>query len=94
MVDTLKEVDADGCIGRTVDRTRLWRAQTPQGFPRLQLERAHEEARRRRIVATDDAALFELLDIPVHVVQGSERAMKVTGEDDFARAEALYPLPE
>jgi 2-C-methyl-D-erythritol 4-phosphate cytidylyltransferase len=94
VVDTLKEVDETGRIVRTVDRTRLWRAQTPQGFPRGQLERAHDEARRRRIVATDDAALFELLGLPVHVVQGSERAMKVTGEEDFARADALSVLAE
>src|SRR4051812_5880097 len=41
VVDTLKEVDEDGNVLRTVDRARLWRAQTPQGFPRWMLERAH-----------------------------------------------------
>ena len=45
VVDTLKEVGDDGHIVRTVDRDRLWRAQTPQGFPRAVIERAHREAR-------------------------------------------------
>ncbi len=94
VVDTLKEVDDEGRIGRTVERERLWRAQTPQGFPREIIVRAHREARQRKVSATDDAALCERLGIPVHVVRGSERAMKVTGESDFARAEALFTLEE
>lgn len=94
VVDTLKEVDANGHILRTVDRRRLWRAQTPQGFPREMIERAYVEARRERIDATDDAALCERLGLPVVVVRGSERAMKVTEEADFARAEKLATLSE
>jgi 2-C-methyl-D-erythritol 4-phosphate cytidylyltransferase len=94
VVDTLKEVGEDGrTVVRTVDRARLWRAQTPQGFPRAMLDRAHREARRERISATDDAALCERLGLPVRVVRGSERLLKVTEEGDFARAEALFPLP-
>ncbi len=95
VVDTLKEVDSDGRIVRTVDRTRLWRAQTPQGFPRELLAHAHAEARRdRRAPTTDDAALFEGSGLPVVVVRGSERALKVTDEADFARAELLSTLAE
>ena len=94
VVDTLKEVDADGRIVRTVDRTGLWRAQTPQAFPRLMLEQAHIAARRDGIGATDDAGLLERLGLPVVVVRGSERGMKITDETDFARADALSLLPE
>lgn len=94
VVDTLKEVDEAGTITRTVERERLWRAQTPQGFPRALIVRAHREARAGRISATDDAALCERLGIPVRVVRGTERAMKVTDENDFARAEALFMLAE
>jgi 2-C-methyl-D-erythritol 4-phosphate cytidylyltransferase len=94
VVDTLKEVDDSGRVLRTVDRARLWRAQTPQGFPREAIVRAHRDAKARRISATDDAALCEALGIPVTVVQGSERAMKITGEEDFARAEAMFTLSE
>jgi 2-C-methyl-D-erythritol 4-phosphate cytidylyltransferase len=94
VVDTIKRVDATGRITATVDRAELWRAQTPQGFPRDVIERAHAHARAQQLAPTDDAALCEQLGVPVYVVPGSERAMKVTDEKDFARAEALFPLEE
>lgn len=94
VVDTLKEVDEHGRIVRTVSRDALWRAQTPQAFPRDMLERAHLEARRAGLSATDDAALCERLGYEVVVVRGSERALKVTEEGDFARADAIAPLQE
>ena len=90
VVDTIKESDEEGKVARSVDRTRLWRAQTPQGFPRAMIERAHQEARRDGATATDDAALCERLGFPVRLVPGSERAMKVTEESDFKRIEALF----
>lgn len=91
VVDTLKRVDADGRIVETVSRDGLWRAQTPQGFPRALIVEAHAEAKRAgwHAEATDDAALCERLGIPVHVVRGSEKALKVTEEADFSRAELL-----
>jgi len=92
VVDTLKEVDEEGRITRTIPRDRLWRAQTPQAFPRAMIEEAYVRARRERISATDDAALCEQLGMPVVVVRGSERALKVTDAADFARAEALAAL--
>lgn len=94
VVDTLKQVDEQGRIAKTIEREGLWRAQTPQGFPRETIVRAHREAKAQRISATDDAALCERLGIPVAVVRGSERAMKITEEPDFARAEALFMIPE
>ena len=94
VVDTLKEVAEDGHVVRTVSREHLWRAQTPQGFPRRVLVDAHRQARLERISPTDDAALCERLGIPVVVVRGTERAMKVTDEGDFARVDALFGLAE
>lgn len=90
IADTIKEVDDDGRVTRTLDRAHLWRVQTPQGFPRALIERAHREARSAKATATDDAALCERIGIPVTIVPGSERAMKVTHEDDFGRIEALF----
>lgn len=92
VVDTLKEAGDDGRVVRTVDRHGLWRAQTPQGFPREMIMQVHETAASRHLTATDDAGLCEAMDIPVHLVAGSERAMKITDEADFARAEALFAL--
>lgn len=94
VVDTLKEVAEDGSVIRTVSRERLWRAQTPQGFPREIIERAHRATGADAATATDDAALCERMGIPVVVVRGSERALKITEESDFERAEALFRLAE
>lgn len=94
VADTIKEVDDERRIVRTIDRSRLWRAQTPQGFPREMIVRAHREAAAAGITATDDAALCERLGIAVSVVPGSERALKITEEADFARAEAFFALDE
>ncbi len=57
VVDTLKEVDASGRVVGTVERAGLWRAQTPQGFPRDVIVRAHRDAKANHVSATDDAAL-------------------------------------
>lgn len=94
VTDTLKRTDGDGRIVETVDRAGLWRIQTPQAFPRQMIERAHVQARTDRVSATDDASLCERIGLPVVIVPGSERAMKITGEADFAVAEALSILPE
>lgn len=94
VVDTLKEVGAGGAIRRTISRAGLWRAQTPQGFPREMILAAHRAAIARNLDATDDAALCEALGLEVVVVPGSERAMKVTTDADFARLEALFHLDE
>jgi 2-C-methyl-D-erythritol 4-phosphate cytidylyltransferase len=94
MVDTIKRVNEQGAITETVDRSGLVRIQTPQAFPREMLERAHEAAYDEGIVTTDDAALCERMGMEVVVVPGSERALKITTEDDFVRAEALSILRE
>lgn len=89
--DTLKEADPKDPtrIVRTHPRARLWRAQTPQGFPRAVLEQAHARAAAIRRRATDDAALVEALGVPVRLVPDSTRNIKVTTPEDFALAELL-----
>lgn len=94
VADTLKRVTETGAVVETVRRDGLWRAQTPQAFPRDMIVRAYTHARASGLAATDDAALCELLGLPVVVVPGSERALKITEEPDFARAEALHSLQE
>jgi len=92
VTDTLKRADATGRITATLDRDRLWRAQTPQAFPREMIVRAYTEARAAGVSGTDDAALCERIGLPVVVVPGSERSLKITAESDFARAEAIARL--
>lgn len=89
--DTLKEASAadSTLIRRTRPRARLWRAQTPQGFPRAVLEEAHARAARQGHRATDDAALVETMGVPVRLVPDSCRNLKVTTPGDLALAELL-----
>ena len=89
--DTLKEASAtDATLIRcTRPRARLWRAQTPQGFPRAVLEEAHARAARVGRRATDDAALVEAMGVPVRLVPDSFRNFKVTTPEDLALAELL-----
>ena len=89
VTDTIKEVGDDHTIAGTPDRSRLWQAQTPQGFPRAALIRAYAQARGEGVAATDDAALYERYAGPVRVVMGSYRNLKVTRPEDLPAAEAL-----
>jgi 2-C-methyl-D-erythritol 4-phosphate cytidylyltransferase len=89
--DTLKEVDRRDPtrIVRTRPRSQMWRAQTPQGFPRAVLEQAHARAAQVGRRATDDAALVEAMGVPVRLVPDSSRNIKVTTPEDLALAELL-----
>ena len=86
VVDTLKR-GQDGVSRGTVDRSGLWRAQTPQGFAYDAILQAHRDAADSEV--TDDAAIAEQAGLPVALVPGSEDNLKVTTEDDLSRAEAL-----
>jgi 2-C-methyl-D-erythritol 4-phosphate cytidylyltransferase len=86
--DTVKEVQG-GVVRATLDRSRIWLAQTPQAFFRDFIRRAHEAAARDGTQGTDDAALVERLGIPVEVVPGSEENIKVTTAADLVFAEAV-----
>lgn len=88
VVDTLKKV-AEGAVVSAVDRSELAAAQTPQGFPRAELEAAYEAARADGIEYTDDAALFAAAGYRVRHIDGSARAFKITTPGDLERARHL-----
>jgi 2-C-methyl-D-erythritol 4-phosphate cytidylyltransferase/2-C-methyl-D-erythritol 2,4-cyclodiphosphate synthase len=91
VVDTLKRgVDEDGTSfsGATVDRTGLWRAQTPQGFHYQKLLLAHRQAASGPEM-TDDAAVAEAAGLKVALVIGHENNFKITAPADLERAERL-----
>lgn len=89
MRDTVKQVRMDGMIERTVDRTPLWLAQTPQAFRRDWIETAHRKAHAEGVRATDDASLVEWLGYSVAVVEGSGENIKVTRPEDLVIGEAI-----
>jgi 2-C-methyl-D-erythritol 4-phosphate cytidylyltransferase/2-C-methyl-D-erythritol 2,4-cyclodiphosphate synthase len=84
--DTVKRGEA-GTIAATLDRSTLWRAQTPQGFRYAAIRAAHQAA--ARLELSDDAAVAERAGLSVALVEGSEDNFKVTTMDDLARAERL-----
>ena len=84
--DTVKEVRPPGVVVRTVDRSTLRAVQTPQGFRRDVLERAHVSV---VTDATDDAALVEISGVTVTTVEGSAEALKVTTPFDLTVAESV-----
>ncbi len=86
VTDTVKEVDIDGVIVRTVDRDTLRAVQTPQVFRRELLERAHAEATGD---VTDDATLVEALGRAVLTFDSDGPNLKITSPGDLAIAEAL-----
>lgn len=84
-VDTVKETGRDGNIIRTLDRSRLVRAQTPQGARTALLKKALAEAERRHLSVTDDMSLCEACGIPVRWLQGKESYFKITVPEDRER---------
>lgn len=89
MRDTVKQVRTDGMIERTVDRTPLWLAQTPQAFRRDWIETAHKKAHAEGVRATDDAFLVEWLGYSIAVVEGNGENIKVTRPEDLVIGEAI-----
>ena len=88
--DTVKESDEDGLAIRTIDRARVWLAQTPQVFRYGLLLDAH---RRCESDATDDASMVEALGVKVRLFEGSPRNVKVTTQEDLALVQALLEQP-
>ena len=82
VIDTIKEVDNQGYVRNTLNRASLKIVQTPQGFNRSVLERAHQASED----ATDDAALVEALGIKVKTIAGEDQAFKITTKGDIKTA--------
>lgn len=89
VTDTLKKVNADGRVERTVDREGLWRVQTPQTFRVSLLKEAFAKARADGFYGTDEGALIEYLGKEVKVIAGSEFNIKITQTADLALAETI-----
>ena len=82
LIDTVKSVDAGGHVTSTPDRASLRRVQTPQGFDLEILKKAHSSGAN----ATDDGALVEAIGHKVLIINGEDRALKITTPADLATA--------
>lgn len=89
VTDTIKQVDGDGVVARTLDRSGLWAVQTPQVFRRGALEQALDVDADVLAQATDDAWLIERMGGRVAVVPAPRENLKVTTTLDLELAELL-----
>ena len=87
-IDTIKSVDANGYVTTTPNRAELRNIQTPQGFEFSTLKKAHETNGE----STDDAALVESAGFKVLVIDGEERALKITTPADLANAYNFFGI--
>ena len=92
ITDTVKEVEKGLTISQTIDRTKLWRVQTPQAFKVALLRKAFEMVAKKKIKITDEAAAVELICDNVRLVQSSSSNIKITSPDDLVLAAALMRL--
>jgi 2-C-methyl-D-erythritol 4-phosphate cytidylyltransferase len=81
--DTLKQVDGDGIVASTLDRSTIWRAQTPQMFRMGILCSALDQARNAGLRVTDEASAVEAAGHPVQIIEGPASNIKVTVPDDL-----------
>ena len=88
VTDSLKEIDGEGRVIRSVDRESLWRAETPQIFPRDLIVEAHRRAESEGVHESDCAALCERFGIEVVAVDIPDPNPKVTRSEDVDLAEA------
>jgi len=84
--DTVKEV-VDGVVQKTLERTTLWRALTPQVFKINQLQGALISAKNEGVVITDEASAIEYINEPVIVVEGNADNIKITLPNDLELAD-------
>jgi 2-C-methyl-D-erythritol 4-phosphate cytidylyltransferase len=95
VVSTLKQSRGETMvIEKTVPRAGLWEAQTPQCFSYELIARAHATARESGYTGTDDASLVERLGVPVSLVRGSSKNIKITTPEDLELARWIYEHTE
>ncbi|WP_193379228.1 2-C-methyl-D-erythritol 4-phosphate cytidylyltransferase [Sporolactobacillus vineae] len=91
--DTIKQARGNH-VDKTLERKTLWAAQTPQAFRLSVILRAHDQGRKDQYQATDDASLAEHLGVPVTLVKGSYRNIKLTSPEDMMIAEKFIEEEE
>lgn len=89
--DTIKQVDKNLKIIKTVDRTSLFNTQTPQAFEYNLINEAHQKLEGQNF--TDDAGMLEFLGQDVYILEGDYKNIKVTTQSDIAVA-SVYLVPK
>ena len=86
--DTIK-FSKTNTIENTIDRNKIWLAQTPQVFDKSKLKRAISNSKISNIKATDESYLMEKMGYKINIVEGSAINLKITFRSDWLFAEHL-----
>lgn len=91
--DTLKQAHIDSdYIDKTLNRSQIWHAQTPQMFRFGLLHDAMKEALARQIEITDEASAMEAAGLPVKLIEGDSRNIKITSPEDLLFARSVLEI--
>ena len=90
--DTIKNVDCEGIIMSTPDRSTMWYAQTPQVFKRRILEEAYIRAYNDKFTGTDESSLVERIGYKVKIVEGTPDNIKITTKEDLLFADVILMM--
>ena len=89
VTDTIKRADGSGKIIETIDRSALWRVETPQVFPLAGLKAAYSLAERNGMEFTDDAGVMEHAGLPAYIVHNPDNNIKITYSEDIRLIEYI-----
>ena len=87
--DTVKLVTHGGTVQKTLDRDKIWFAQTPQTFKKQELSQALLSAQKKNISGTDEAMIMEIMGYSIAIVEGSNQNIKITTREDWIHAKAI-----
>ena len=90
--DTIKMVNPDGTVLKTLERESLWQIQTPQTFRIALIKKAYHQATEDGFIGTDDASLIERLGERVHILPGSYNNIKITTPEDLILANLFLKM--
>ena len=92
VTDTVKLVTHGRKVQKTLDRNKIWLAQTPQTFNKKELTKALLSAQRKNIIGTDEAMIMEEMGYSIGIIEGSNRNIKITTKEDWRYAESILSL--
>jgi len=88
-IETIKEVDKNLFVKKTLLREKIWSVQTPQVFRRDLIIKAYKQAKKNEIKPIDDSELVERISQPVKIIQGDYKNIKITFQEDLVFAQRL-----
>jgi len=91
--DTLKQMDANGRVVQTIDRSVIWHALTPQMFHLAQLQQALADALIAGVAITDESSAMEWAGYAPQLVEGRATNIKITRPEDLQTLQSALNIP-